>query len=135
MPKTTRLTIKQERFIAEYIVDGNATRAAITAGYSERTAARIGSELLTKPTIKEEIFKALTDQQKRTLITADANLCAIERLAQKAEDAGEWAPAIRARELIGKHYRSFADKVELTGQKDGPIEFTEIRRTVIDPKA
>lgn len=135
MPKTTELTAKMQRFVAEYLVDGNATRAAIAAGYSERTAARIGSELLTKPAIKVAITKALKAQEKRTLITADSNLRAIERLAQKAEGVGDWAPAIRARELIGKHYRSFIDKVELTGQNDGPVEFTEIRRTVVDPKA
>lgn len=135
MPKTHGLTAKQERFVAEYLVDGNASRAAIVAGYSERTAARIGSELLTKPAIKAAIAKALKAQEKRTLITADSNLRAIERLAQKAEGAGDWGPAIRARELIGKHYRSFIDKVELTGQNDGPVEFTEIRRTVVDPKA
>jgi phage terminase small subunit len=133
MPKTTGLTAKQERFVAEYLVDGNASRASVAAGYSERTAARIGSELLTKLAIKAAIAKALKQQEKRTLITADSNLRAIERLAQKAEGAGEWGPAIRARELIGKHYRSFIDKVELTGKNDGPVEFTEIRRTVVDP--
>jgi len=133
MPKTIGLTAKQERFVAEYLVDANATRASLAAGYSERTAQRIGSELLTKPAVKAAITKALKAQERRTLITADSNLRAIERLAQKAEGAGDWGPAIRARELLGKHYRSFVDKVELTGQNDGPVEFTEIRRTVVDP--
>jgi len=42
------LTAKQQSFIAEYLVDLNATQAAIRAGYSENTAAAIGSENLTK---------------------------------------------------------------------------------------
>jgi phage terminase small subunit len=107
------LTAKEERFVPEYLVDGNATRAAIAAGYSERTAARIGSELLTKPHIKAAIAKGLKAQEKRTLVKADANLLAIEMLARKAEGAGEFAAAIRARELIGKHYKSFTDRLEV----------------------
>ena len=135
MPKVVGLTPKQQRFIAEYLVDGNATRAAKAAGYAERAAYRTGADLLAHPVIRPAIDKALKAQEKRTLITADANLVAIERLADKAESAKEYGAAIRARELIGKHYRSFIDKVELTGKQDGPVEFTEVRRTVVDPAA
>jgi phage terminase small subunit len=52
------LTDKQQRFVEEYLVDMNATQAAIRAGYSERTAGSIGHENLTKPEIKEAIEKA-----------------------------------------------------------------------------
>src|SRR4030095_16301516 len=55
MPKVTSpsgLTAKQERFIAEYLVDLNQKQAAIRAGYSERTAAKIASELMQKPHVR-----------------------------------------------------------------------------------
>lgn len=133
MPKVVGLSFKQQRFVDEYIVDGNASRAAKVAGFSERGAMRYGSELLTKPEVRKAIAAAVKAQQKRTLITADQNLKSIERLARKAEGASEYAAAIRARELIGKHHRSFSDKVELTGANDGPVEFTEIRRTIVRP--
>jgi phage terminase small subunit len=55
------LTPKQERFVAEYLVDLNATQAAIRAGYSEKTAKVIGQENLTKPDVAEAIAK----RQKR----------------------------------------------------------------------
>jgi len=129
--KPGTLTPKEATFVSEYLVDRNATRAAIAAGYSPRSAAKTGYEMLQKPRIQAAIRAALKAQEKRTLITADANLRRIELMAEKAEAAGEWGPAIRARELIGKHYRSFVDKVELTGQNDGPVEFTEIRRTIV----
>ena len=57
-----KLTSKQRIFIAEYLIDGNATRAAIAAGYSEKTARSIGQENLTKPDIASEIERR---QQKR----------------------------------------------------------------------
>lgn len=50
----TKLTAKQERFCREYIIDLNATRAAIRAGYSEKTANRIASENLSKLDIQEK---------------------------------------------------------------------------------
>lgn len=124
MPKhssPTGLTFKQERFVAEYLVDGNAKRAAEAAGYSARTAVRIGSENLAKPEIKRAIAAALKAQQKRTLITADQVLRDIERIAAKAEGAGEFNAALRGKELLGKHYKLFTEKHEHGGIGGGPV--------------
>ena len=59
-----KLTIKQQRFADEYIISGNATEAAIKAGYSKKTANVIGVENLIKPNIKtyiDEKLKKLSD--------------------------------------------------------------------------
>lgn len=114
MPKTTTaLTHKEARFIPEYLVDGNAARAALAAGYSERSAGRIGSQLLGKPHIKAEIKKALMAQEKRTLIKADQVLLDINAIADQARKAGEFSAAIRGKELLGKHYKLFTDQLEV----------------------
>lgn len=120
-PTRRKLTAKQEAFVREYLVDSNAKQACIRAGYSARTADKIGSDLLRVTGVAELIRAGLKAQERRTLVTADANLVAIERLAATAEDKGDLAAAIRARELIGKHYRSFADKVEVTGKDGAPF--------------
>lgn len=65
------LTDKQRRFCEEYLVDLNATQAAIRAGYSESTANRIASENLSKPDIQEYIHKLKKARSERTRITAD----------------------------------------------------------------
>ena len=65
------LTEKQQRFVDEYLIDLNATQAAIRAGYSARTAAEQGSENLRKPHIADAIARARQEQQERTGITAD----------------------------------------------------------------
>jgi phage terminase small subunit len=65
------LTAKMIRFAEEYIVDLNATQAAIRAGYSERTAKSIGQENLTKPDLQEYIQNLMDERSKRTEITAD----------------------------------------------------------------
>ena len=65
------LTPKQAAFVREYLIDLNATQAAIRAKYSPRTAASIGEENLRKPEIADAIQKAMESRSKRTEITAD----------------------------------------------------------------
>lgn len=70
---------KQEKFCLEYLVDLNATQAAIRAGYSKKTAGRIGGENVHKPEIMAKIAEMRAKQEKRTEITADR---VIEELAR-----------------------------------------------------
>lgn len=66
-----KLTPKQQAFVNEYLIDLNATQAAIRAGYSEKTAGKIGQENLTKPDIAKVIAEAMESRSQRTEITAD----------------------------------------------------------------
>jgi len=65
------LTPKQERFCAEYLVDYNATQAAIRAGYSKKTAKQIGQENLTKPDLAEYIKKRMDEKEKALIADQD----------------------------------------------------------------
>ena len=76
-----RLTEKQARFVAEYLVDLNATEAAKRAGYSEKTAYSIGFENLRKPEIQEAVQVAMDARSKRTGITQDKVLQELARIA------------------------------------------------------
>lgn len=69
--KKDKLTPKQERFVEEYLVDLNATQAAIRAGYSENSASETGYENLRKPQIADAIAVAQAERSERTKITAD----------------------------------------------------------------
>lgn len=79
--KPTTLTPKQQRFVEEYLVDLNATKAAIRAGYSAKTAESQGSRLLSKAKIQDAVSKGRTKQTERTEINADWLL---KRLAEEA---------------------------------------------------
>lgn len=142
MPK---LTDKQTAFVREYLVDLNATQAAIRAGYSERTASRIGPQLLGKTWVREAIEKAQAKRARRVEVTQDyvlSNLVeVVERTMQRApvldrkgeqvtdeEGRAVWTfdakNANRALELLGKHLGIFADKVkaEVSGPDGGPVQ-------------
>lgn len=76
-----KLSAKQERFCEEYLIDLNATQAAIRAGYSVNSAGSIGSENLEKPEIRARIDAALAERSKRTGINADRVLRELGRIA------------------------------------------------------
>ena len=65
------LTPKRQRFLAEYLVDLNATQVSVRAGYSERTAYSIGNELLSFPEVQLAIQEAQAERSQRTQVTAD----------------------------------------------------------------
>jgi phage terminase small subunit len=75
-----KLTPKQRVFVQEYLIDLNATQAAIRAGYSPRTANVIASENIAKPYIKNEIDKVMAERSKRTGINADRVLMELARI-------------------------------------------------------
>lgn len=72
---------KQALFVQEYLIDLNATQAAIRAGYSKRSAAAQGHALLKKPEIQEALKNAIESRASRTAVTQDRVLQEIGRLA------------------------------------------------------
>ena len=127
------LTLKQQRFADEYIISGNATQAAILAGYSKKTARSIGQENLTKPDIKkyiderleelesskiakqEEVLKYLTslmrgEETEQTLRGLGEGEQMIDDIEVSAKDR------IKAAELLGKRYGMWTEKIAQTNR-------------------
>lgn len=152
MPK---LTDRQKEFVRQYLVDLNATQAAIRAGYSERTASRIGPQLLGKTCVREAIEKSQAKRARRVEVTQDyvlSNLVeVVERTMQRApvldrkgeqvtdeEGRAVWTfdakGANRALELLGKHLGIFTDKIraEVSGPDGGPMA-SEIVVRFVEP--
>jgi phage terminase small subunit len=75
------LTDKQSAFVREYLVDLNATQAAVRAGYSARTADKVGSELLGKTRVREAVDEALRGRAVRVEVRQDDVLRELLNLA------------------------------------------------------
>jgi phage terminase small subunit len=85
------LTDKQQRFVDEYLIDLNATQAAIRAGYSEDSARQIASENLSKPDIQDAIQAAMEARSERTQIDQDWVLKRLALLADaKTTEVVSW---------------------------------------------
>jgi len=112
----SKLTPKQALFVQEYLVDLNATQAAIKAGYSAKTAQSISTENLSKPLIQQAIQEAFAQRAERTKRTADDVLRDIERRGKLAEEAGQFSAALKAAELEGKYLGMFTEKLDHSGE-------------------
>lgn len=113
------LTEKQKRFCEEYLIDLNATQAALRAGYSKKTSDRIASENLRKLEVQEYLKKLMAERSERTEITADNVLKELEKVAfADVEISGR--EKIKALELIGKHLGLFTDQNKLQEETELP---------------
>lgn len=105
------LTLKQRAFAREYLANnGNATRAAISAGYSMHTAKVIGSENLTKPEVRQEIARLQAVSAREVDISPARVLRRLDAISQAAEADGQYAAAKGCEELIGKHIGMFIER-------------------------
>ena len=132
------LTDKQKAFVQEYLIDLNATQAAIRTGYSAGTASEQGYQLLHKTSVKAAVDAAKEERAKRVEITSDYVLATIQDTVERCRqmrpvldksgnpvmcetEDGQMAPAyvfdagnvLRGTEQLGKHLKMFTDKQEV----------------------
>ena len=131
-----KLTAKQKRFCDEYLIDLNATQAAIRAGYSKKTAGAIGTENLHKPLIDQYIRERMEEKEKALIADQDEVLkyltsvlrgqteseeIVIENIGDFTSEARTMKKApsekdrLKAAELLGKRYGLYTDKVNMNG--------------------
>lgn len=104
MPK---LTERQKRFCEEYLIDLNATQAAVRAGYRKKNARSTAAENLTKPNIQLYLQQLMQERSERTGITSDFVLEELRRIAlADTEITGK--EKMKALELLGKHLGLFS---------------------------
>jgi phage terminase small subunit len=123
-----KLTPKQAAFCREYLVDLNATQAAIRAGYSRRTANEQGAQNLAKLSIQAEVRRLLEERIQRVEVDADYVVRTLVENVQRSMQAiaardsegnpiGEYrydgAVANKALELLGRHLGMFTDRQEI----------------------
>lgn len=128
-----KMTAKQMRFCDEYLIDLNATQAAIRAGYSKKTARKIGQENLTKRDIRQYIDARMAEKESELIADQDevlsyltsvmrgesrSSVVVVESLgdfmseAREMEKAPDEKERLKAAELLGKRYGLYTDRVE-----------------------
>lgn len=114
----TKLNEKQKRFCNEYLIDLNATQAAIRAGYSEKTSYSIGSELLKKPEVQTYLQHLADKRSEKLELTPE---WVLEQIMDVAKTTAKDKDKLKALELLGKHLVLFTEKM----QHGGTIKFKQ----------
>ncbi len=109
------LTPKQARFVEEYLIDLNATQAAIRAGYSAKTANEQGAQLLAKLSIRQAVAEAQAIRSKRTEITQDEVIQGLKKEATLEGEGSSHSARVSAWAHLGKHLGIFTDNLNLGG--------------------
>lgn len=127
------LTDKQKRFCDEYLIDLNATQAAIRAGYSKKNAHKIGSNVLNRPEVKAQIKARMEEKDAELIATQDeilkyltsvmrgesmSEIVVVEGVgdhmteARRVQKNPDEKDRLKAAELLGKRYGLYTDKMQ-----------------------
>ena len=128
------LNEKQQRFADEYLIDLNATQAAIRSGYSKKTAKEQGSRLLSNVNVKAYIDARMAEKEKQLIADQDevlkyltqvlrgesqSEIVVVENIgdftseARRIQKAPDEKERLKAAELLGKRYNLFSDKMKV----------------------
>lgn len=111
------LTAKQEMFCREYLVDLNATQAAIRAGYSPDSAKQIGSDNMSKHDLQERIAELKAERNQRVTVSADYVLERAKMIHEACWNQDDAKNSIAALKLVGDHVnvQAFKQHTEISG--------------------
>lgn len=131
--KRGRPSPKRDRFVQEYLVDLNATQAAIRCGYSARTANEQGSRLLADVRIRDAVAKAMAERSARTEVTADRVIRELAAVAfanmRRYTKVVDGAPVVAFEDLSDDDWRAVQSiESEVVLERAGD-EFDRIRKT------
>lgn len=121
-----KLTPKQRRFIEEYLIDLNATQAAIRAGYSAASAKQIGTENLSKPAIAAAIAEGQAKHAQDCGVTVQWVLKGLKGEAEFSGEGSSHSARVSAYGLLGKHLGMFAERHDHRHSGTIGVEVTEV---------
>jgi phage terminase small subunit len=135
MARQVKLTAKQEAFVREYLVDLNATQAAIRAGYKAVNAHTVASQNLAKPYVAERIQELMDERSKKTEITAERVLeelakMAFANIANIYDDQGRLLPVKEMPEDVAACLQEVTEGVDRNGDVQRKYKMADKKSTL-----
>jgi phage terminase small subunit len=132
------LTQRQEDFCLAYIESANASEAYRKVYSTKRmkpeTVNNSAFKMLQKGDIVARIASIRESAAEKASMTLESHLSDLKNLRDAAVNDGKWAAAVTAEVSRGKAAGLYVEKVELSGDKNNPLQVQLIKRTIIDPK-
>lgn len=121
------LTVKQRRFVEEYLVDFNGSAAVLRAGYETKYPNRQASELLRNPAIKAAIDLVTVERTERYTLKPEYVVNKIQKTIEKAEMDNNHNAVLRGCELLARHLGMFIERTEISGPDGEAIKLQKVQ--------
>jgi hypothetical protein len=124
------LTVRQRRFVEEYLVDFNGAAAVVRAGYNvknHQNACRLAAEMLQHPAIKAGIDQITIERVSETTLKPEYVMNKIQRTLERAEAEGNHSAVLRACELMARAMGMFVERKEISGPNGDAIELKQVQ--------
>jgi phage terminase small subunit len=124
------LTLRQRRFVEEYLVDFNGGAAVVRAGYNvknEANARRLGIEMLKHPGIRAAIDQITLERAGETTLKPDYVMNKIKTTLERAEAQGNHTAVLRACELMARAMGMFVERKEISGPNGDAIKYEAVK--------
>ena len=121
------LTVRQRRFVEEYVVDFDGAAAIGRAGYNTKYPNRLAHEMLQHPGIKAAIDQLTQDRAAESTIKPEYVLKKIQRTIEKAESEGNHTAVLRGCELLARSLSMFVERKEISGPNGDAIELRRVQ--------
>lgn len=120
------LTVKQRRFVEEYVIDFNGAAAVVRAGYNTKYPNRLASEMLHHPGIKAAIDGVTLERASNSVLKPDYVIQKITKTIEKAESDNNHNAVLRGCELLARHLGMFIERQEISGPNGDAIQLKRV---------
>lgn len=121
------LTVRQRRFVEEYLVDFNGAAAVDRAGYNTKYANRLAHEMLKHPGIKAAIDLLTVERASESVLKPDYVLNKLQRTVERAEAEGNHTAVLRGCEILARALGMFVERKEISGPNGDAIQYKQVQ--------
>lgn len=121
------LTVKQRRFVEEYLVDFNGGAAVTRAGYNCKYPARLAYEMLHNPGVRAAIDQLTLERAKESTLKPSYVMDKLKRTLERAEADGNHTAVLRACEILARAMGMFIERREISGPNGDAIKYEKVQ--------
>lgn len=121
------LTVRQRRFVEEYLVDFNGAAAVLRAGYNTKNQTRLASEMLAHPGIKAAIDQMTLQRADQSTLKPEYVMKKLQRTIERAEKDGNHTAVLRGCEIMARALGMFVERKEISGPNGDAIRVSKVK--------
>jgi hypothetical protein len=123
------LTVRQRRFVEEYLVDFNGAAAVLRAGYNTKpgNASRLACEMLKHPGIRAALDQLTEERASEAVLKPDYVFNKLQRTVERAEAEGNHSAVLRGCEILARALGMFVERKEISGPNGDAIQYKQVQ--------